>query len=320
VEITSPVSKARSTSALILVGVQPGAAAGKSRSGPPGKSGTLHKRGERAQVAAAQLDLLMNTTAELLEQREVVEGLTKTLRDETAKSSDLASKLRLAEEALQVNAESDAKALENQLLNVSADLLESRAVIQRLTKALDIARAQLCSSQLLVKQNPVRERRTNSSQSPVEQSPSEQTKALRVETASSFPAVEEAAASPLASRHPLPLPVESPVPDLQLRLASVEESLKAERSRSAGLAAQLQNAEEGNRIMQLRVNLVEDCNDWRRSCKDGDKMYKPFYERVALGEALAYICSGQPPHAAWGPAADSKLSAAVGCLGLSGSN
>ena len=36
-EVTSPVSKARGTSALILVGVQPGAAAGKSRSGPPGK-------------------------------------------------------------------------------------------------------------------------------------------------------------------------------------------------------------------------------------------------------------------------------------------
>ena len=138
-EVTSPVSKACGTSALILVGVQPGAAARKSRSGPSGKSGTLHKRGERAQTAAAQRDLLMNTTAELLEQREVVEGLTKTLCDETAKSSDLASKLRLAEEALQVNAESDAKALENQLLHVSADLLESRAVIERLTKALDIA-------------------------------------------------------------------------------------------------------------------------------------------------------------------------------------
>ena len=118
----------------------------------------------------------MNTAAELLEQREVVERLTKTLRDETAKSSDLASKLRLAEEALQVNAESDAKDLENQLLNVSADLLESRAVIERLTEALDIARAQIGSSQSLVEQSPVREGRTNSSQSPVEQ------KSLRAES------------------------------------------------------------------------------------------------------------------------------------------
>ena len=324
-EVASPVCKARGASALILVGVQPGAAAGESRTGPPARSGKPYQRGERSQAAAAKQDLLMNTAAELLEQREVVERLTKTLRDETAKSSDLASKLRLAEEALQVNAESDAKALENQLLNVSADLLESRAVIERLTEALDIARAQIGSSQSLVEQSPVREGRTNSSQSPVEQSPSEQSpseqnKALRVESASSCPAVEEAAASPLASGVPMPLPVESPVPDLQLRLASVEESLKAERSRSAGLAAQLQRAEEGKRIMQLRIDLVEDCNDWRRSRRDGEKMHKPFYERVALGEALAYICSGQPLHAAWGPAADSKLSAAVGCLGFSGSN
>ena len=273
----------------------------------------------------------------MLEQREVVEGLTKTLQGETAKSSALASKLRLAEDALQVNMQSGTKALENQLQNVTADLLESRAVIERLTMALDVARAQLTSSQAPVEQCPVcKSSRLSSS------SQAEQTRALRGEAESSswetlttVPAVEELQqkcprseqaageiqALALASQAEPPLPVESPVPDLQLHLASVEDALKAERSRSAGLAAQLQRAEEGKRIMQLRIDLVEDCNDWRRSCSEGDKMYKPFYKRVALGEALAYICSGQPPQAAWGPAADGNVpSAAVGCLGFCGSN
>ena len=309
-EVASPVSKARRTSA---------AAAGKSRIGNSGESGKVHKRGERAQAAAAKQEMLLNTTAELLAHREVVEGLTKTLQDETAKSSELASKLRLAEDALQVNVQSGTKALENQLQNVTADLLESRAVIEHLTMALDVARAQLTSSQAPVEQCPVckRSRLSSSSQA-------KQTRALHAEagscvpdTLTTVPAVEELQqkspqseqaageiqALALASQAEPPLPVESPVPDLQLHLASVEDALKAERSRSAGLAAQLQHAEEAQRILQIRVDLVQDCNDWRRSCREGDTMYKPFYERVALGEALAYICSGQPPLAAWGPAA-----------------